>query len=544
MSGGEVPKLVASRFELLKVDSMSIPVDIQSDELSKCLFSESNDAYFVIDPAELSISALNPAAVRISGYKHAELEGVAIDDLLVGENDNAIRDLIDGCRKTAFIHSRDGYQLKCKDCVRDVNVSLSRLHGEMRTWSLIVLRDVTKRRELERSLKQSNDRYRDALAELKDSRETIILQEQMRAVSLLASGVAHDLNNLLSPIVTLSTLLMTNSGLDESVRQQLAVIQRSALGAADSVRRLSRYRQVESSGQQAVSLRELIDDLSHVASLRLRSLHEQNGKSISFCISADDSLPDVRGTEAGIRQVLLNLVFNAIDAAGDGGNVVVQATSLNEGVSVEVADDGVGMDPETLAHCFDAFFTTKPEGAGIGLSISKGTIESYSGSIEAESSVGAGSRFRFWLPALAGAEEKRDFAINSDCSVVDGLSVLCVEDDGCVRASLVSLLEAMGASVEQAADGATGISMSRSRSYDAVITDLWMDGVSGWDVIQAMRRDSDPTPVCILSGWEESEVIRQAPLGIRPDRVLSKPVVASQLYDFLVEAAKVSKGRT
>ena len=239
--------------------------------------------------------------------------------------------------------------------------------------------------------------------------------------------------------------------------------------------------------------------------------------------------------------MLLNLVFNAIDAVTDGGSVVVRATAMNDGVCVEVADDGVGMDAETVARCFDAFFTTKPEGAGIGLSICQGTIESYGGRIEVESSSGAGSKFRFWLPVMQS--EQSNVVMADDESDLEGLSVLCVDDDSSVRASLVSLLETMGLHVDQAGDGATGISMIRARRYDAVITDLWMNGVSGWDVIQAMRRDSNPTPVCILTRWEESEVIRQAPAGIRPDRILSKPLVASQLCDFLSDVAKVSRNR-
>lgn len=464
---------------------MSIPADIQPDELSQCLFSESNDAYFVVDPSELKIITVNPAAQRISGYTRAELTGIQIDELLVGENEAAIRELCDGCRKTSFLHSMDGYQLKCNGCLKDVNISLSRLHGELRTWSLIVLRDVTDRKELERSLRQSNDRYRKALTELKESRETIVLQEQMRAVNLLASGVAHDLNNLLSPIVTLSSLLLANPDLSETVKKQIEVIERSAVGAADSVRRLSRYKAVDASSQGPVSIEPLLNDLSEVASLRLRSLEQQKGLSINFSVSVEDDLPTVCGTAEGLRQVLMNLVFNAIDAVEDGGQVVVRATAWNNGVSVEVDDDGAGMAPETLNRCLDAFFTTKPDGAGIGLSISQGTIESYGGRVDVESELGCGSKFRFWLPSLFAPKD--EVMIADDNRTIEGLSVLCVDDDHGVRNSLASLLEALGVSVDQAADGATGITMSRSRSYDAVITDLWMDGVSGWDVVHALR---------------------------------------------------------
>jgi len=421
---------------------MSIPVDIQPDELSKCLFSESNDAFFVIDPAQLQIMTVNPAAQRISGFSRAELAGRSIDDVLVGEDSNSIRELADGCRKTAFIHSLDGYQLRCKGRMKDVNISLSRLHGELKTWSLIVLRDVTDRKELERSLKQSNDRYRQALTELKASRETLILQEQMRAVSLLASGVAHDLNNLLSPIVTLSRLLISNSSIDDTARRQLEVIERSALGAAESVRRLSRYQTAENLGPVPVSIEQLLTDISEVVRLRLRSHQQISGPLIRFSVSIDDDLPLVCGTEAALHQVLLNLVFNAVDAVEEGGQVVITARACNDGVEVEVADDGVGMTSETAARSLDPFFTTKPEGAGIGLTICQGTIDSFGGRLEVESKPGRGSKFRFWLPTDSGQinEDARD----DDFGSVQGISVLCVDDDDAVRDSLVELLGAMG----------------------------------------------------------------------------------------------------
>lgn len=521
---------------------MSIPIDIQPDELSKSLFSESNDAFFVIDPGALQIMTVNPAAQRISGFSRAELAGRSIDDVIVGEDSNSIRELTEGCRKTAFIHSLDGFQLQCKDRMKDVNISLSRLHGEVRTWSLIVLRDVTDRKELERSLKQSNDRYRQALTELETSRETIVLQEQMRAVSVLASGVAHDLNNLLSPIVTLSGLLISNSAIDDTARRQLEVIERAALGAVESVRRLSRYQKAEKTSQEPVSIQQLLTDVSEVVRLRLRNDQQISGTLIRFRVSIDDDLPMVCGTETALHQVLLNLVFNAVDAVEEGGQVVVSARACNHGVEVEVADDGVGMTSETAARSLDPFFTTKPEGAGIGLTICQGTIDSFGGRLEVESEPGRGSKFRFWLPTYSGqiTEDARD----DDFGSVQGISVLLVDDDDAVRNSLVVLLAAMGAIVDQASDGRTAISMSRAGGYDAVITDLWMEGVSGWDVIQAIRQDSSEVPICVLSGWEESEIIKQAPAGLRPDRILTKPVVPGKLLKFLSQATNGRKQKS
>ena len=364
------------------------------------------------------------------------MTGRSIDEVLIGETSSSIGELADGCRKTAFSHSLDGYQLRCKECLKDVNISLSRLHGELRTWSLIVLRDVTDRKELERSLKQSNERYSQALTQLKISRETMILQEQMRAVSLLASGVAHDLNNLLSPIVTLSGLLIAKSTIDETSRGQLEVIERSALGADESVRRLSHYQVAEAPRQESVSIERLLKDVSEVVQLRLRSHQQIKETSIGFSVSVEDDLPEVCGSEAGLRQVLLNLIFNAVDAVENGGQVIVTATACNDGVSVEVVDDGVGMAPDAVIRCRDLFFTTKPEGEGIGLSISQGTIDSYGGRLDVESEPGRGSNFRFWLPTHSG--QMNDDLVADDSELVKGISVLCVDDDDAVRDSLVA----------------------------------------------------------------------------------------------------------
>ena len=148
--------------------------DIRSDELSRCLFNESNDAYFVVDPQRLTVIDVNPAARRFTGLRREELIGRPVEEILVGETAAATSRMVAGCRNTEFLHSMDGFGLQTPSGRMHVNVTVSRLHGESRIWCLIVVRDVTKQKELKASLQQSNERYREALEELCKSRELFI----------------------------------------------------------------------------------------------------------------------------------------------------------------------------------------------------------------------------------------------------------------------------------------------------------------------------------------------------------------------------------
>ena len=506
---------------------------IHSDELSRCLFNESNDAFFVVDPDSLIVSDVNPTARRITGSGRGELVGRSIHDLVVGDTTGAVDELIDSCRRTTFFHAHDGYQLQSAWGPKDVSVSLSRLHGETRTWCLVVLRDITARQELQRSLTRANQRYEQALAELKASRETITRQEQMRAIGHMASGVAHDLNNLLSPILNLSTVLLKDSTLADSARQQIGIIESSARDAAESVRRLQRYQFEESQPAASVSVAELILEIPEMTRPRWDNEQQIQGGPIDLDVSATDDLPCVNGAASELRQVLLNLVLNALDAMPSGGRLTVRARPETEGVCVEVSDTGHGMTPADQRRCLDAFYTTRPEGAGLGLSLSLGIIEGRGGRLNVESEPGAGTTVRFWLPA-SDAELPAPQPVPTPSSEV---SVLWIEDDPIVLESMVVLLQTMDVEVTPAEGGAAGIELIESQPFDVVMTDVGMTPVSGCDVIRAARLSQPETPICALSGWSREQLKRHMETGTVPDRILTKPVEADQLQALLADVA-------
>lgn len=514
--------------------------NIQADELSRCLFNESNDAYLVVDPTNLSVADVNPTARRITSYSRSDLIGRPIDGLVFGDSPGQVEELVESCRNTTFFHAHDGYQLQCKAGRKDVSISISRLHGESKIWCLVVVRDITARKELQRSLTQANQRYEQALAELRTSRETITRQEQMRAIGHMASGVAHDLNNLLSPILNLSTVLLKDSTLTESTRQQIEIIELSARDAAESVRRLQRYRFEDSEEAGSVSVSDLIREIPEMTRPRWETEQQIKGGPIEVIVSIEDGLPRVAGVESELRQVLLNLVLNAVDAMPDGGRISVRAHKETGGVCVEVSDTGCGMTPAEQRRCLDAFYTTRREGAGLGLSLSLGIIEDRGGRLDVESEHGTGTTIRFWLPAAEeGANE-----VEPPVSAPSGLSVLCVEDDLLVLESMVVLLETMDAVVTPADGGVAGVELIESESFDAIITDIGMSPVSGWDVIRAARTAQPGIPVCVLSGWAREKLNRHMTADSEPDRILSKPVETDLLRQFLADVAgnRIARG--
>ncbi len=173
---------------------------IHPKELARCLFNETNDAFFIVDPQSLHILDVNPAAQRLTGCRKKALLAANLDEFLEGADADSTHSLLQACHSTSFFHSREGYTLKRNDGTSlAVNVSVSRIHGETVTLGLVVVRDVTKRTLAQESLRETNERLQMALNDLKHSQAMLVQQERMRALAYMASGAAHELNNLLSP---------------------------------------------------------------------------------------------------------------------------------------------------------------------------------------------------------------------------------------------------------------------------------------------------------------------------------------------------------
>ncbi|HLM56516.1 MAG TPA: ATP-binding protein [Pyrinomonadaceae bacterium] len=380
------------------------------------------------------------------------------------------------------------------------------------------------------------------IAEQDRIREQYAQIEKLSALGELASGVAHDFNNTLAGILGRAQLLMRTQD-PEKIRRGLEVIIKSAEDGAKTVRRIQDFaRQRRAHALEPVAVGQLLSDVSEMTRPRWKDRAEAAGVHITLRLRTDSNAM-VHGDGSELREVLVNMVFNAVDAMPEGGTLTLASAEEGGRVVLSVGDTGVGMTQEVRSRIFDPFFTTKGEaGLGLGLAVSYGIIRRHEGSIEVESRVGAGTTFRISLPAAAkaatparapGQDEKKAGGAQTPS---DSLKVLVVDDEPTVRELLCEILEAEGHRVCAAASGFEALAHFRGGRFDAVFTDIGMPGMSGWELAHAIRQEDGLVPIAVVTGWGEAlgSVERKA---ARVDWVVTKPFTADRIAELAREAA-------
>ena len=270
-------------------------------------------------------------------------------------------------------------------------------------------------------------------------------QERLRALGQMASGVAHDVNNALTPIVSYSEILLeTQPDLPETVRYYLQIIKQSGEDVAQIVSRMREFyrRRSGSEALEEVDINQIIHDVIELTRPRWRDISQRDGISIEFRQELERPLPALPSDSSELREALINLVFNAVDALPQGGMITFVTRSLAAGqggsgeprLQIDVKDNGIGMDEKTKQHCLEPFFSTKSlrGGTGLGLAMVYGMMQRHEGAIEIESSPGEGTCFRLTFPL----REKKAGPARDPAPVVQperSLRVLCVDDEELIR---------------------------------------------------------------------------------------------------------------
>jgi len=266
---------------------------------------------------------------------------------------------------------------------------------------------------------------------------------------------------------------------------------------------------------------------------------------IDLRLELADEVPVVMGGESELRDALINLVFNAVDAMPDGGELVLRTRAVQSGdaphAEVEIVDSGVGMDEETCRRCLEPFFTTKGErGTGLGLAMVYGAMQRHGAAIDIRSTPGRGTTVVLRFPAPPAATAQRRDAPDADAKPAP-MRILVVDDDSVVLRSLQDILEADGHAVVAAAGGQAGIDAFnaahlRGEPFAVVLTDMGMPYVDGRKVASAIKQTSARTPVIMLTGWGQRLVGNGAPEHV--DQVLGKPPKLRDLRQALLRAAR------
>jgi PAS domain S-box-containing protein len=379
-----------------------------------------------------------------------------------------------------------------------------------------------------------------AYDELRHTQQQIMQQERLRALGQMASGIAHDINNAISPMsLYTESLLEREKHLSEAGRKQLQTIQRAVDDVAQTVARMGEFYRLrdQRSASQPVDLNLLAEHVVDLTRARWSDMAQQRGAVIEMKLEQDAALPAIPAVESQIRDALVNLVFNAVDAMPNGGRLTIRTrvAAAPRHAVIEVADTGVGMDEKTRRRCLEPFFTTKGErGTGLGLAMVYGIAERHGATLEIESEPGRGTTVRL---SFAPLEEKRAIASPAGSSHVGPQRILIVDDDPLLLRSLRDALESDGHDVVAAAGGQAGInafveSHAEGKPFPVVITDLGMPHVDGRKVASTIKASVPDTVVLMLTGWGRRLAAEgDIPSGV--DAVLSKPPKLMELRSAL-----------
>jgi signal transduction histidine kinase/ActR/RegA family two-component response regulator len=401
-----------------------------------------------------------------------------------------------------------------------------------------------KEAELHQALKQAYD-------DLRQTQEAAMQQERLRALGQMSSGIAHDINNAISPAsLYVETLLEREPNLSPRTREYLEITQRALADVAHTVGRMREfYRAREPELVLApVDLNRIIRQVVDLTRARWSDMPQQRGTVIDVRMELAPVLGPMAGIESEIREALTNLIFNAVDAMPDGGALTLRTSdgyaasgaSRAGYVQVEVIDSGTGMDEEARRRCLEPFFTTKGErGTGLGLAMVYGVIRRHSAEIEIDSAPGSGTTVRLRFAAAAAVESASPAAPDAQPS---SLRLLVVDDDPQLLKSLRDVLENDGHLVIPARGGQEAIDVLRATAegrqpFGAVITDLGMPHVDGVRVASAVKSVSPATRVILLTGWGQ-KLIAEGDVPPNVDRVLSKPPKLRELREALAQCVQ------
>jgi PAS domain S-box-containing protein len=376
-----------------------------------------------------------------------------------------------------------------------------------------------------------------AYDDLRQTQQVVAQQDRLKALGQMASGIAHDINNAITPLaISTEMLLETEPHLSAEARATLVMMQHAIEDVAHTVSGLRGfYRERESQpALTAVDLDALLKEVVALTRARWSDMPQERGVAIAVSTEAAPDALRIDGVESELRQALINLVFNAVDAMPDGGALTLRTRVIGSAIAsrppdriaIEVADTGIGMSAEIRQRCLEPFFTTKGErGTGLGLAMVYGVVQRHNADIELDSEVGKGTtvRLTFAIPAAVAAES----TTRKQPPRVSHLRLLVIDDDPMVLKSMRAALEVDHHVVTTEDGGQAGIDAFRraqqeGRPFAAVITDLGMPYVDGRRVAAAIKEEAPHMPVILLTGWGQ-RMLDDSDVPSSVDRVLAKP---------------------
>ena len=487
----------------------------QSEERYRAVVKQSTDGIFLVDIDDGRILDSNPAFQTQLGYSADELLRLTLYQIDAYNRESVDENIEEILTNQEHYLGARRYFRKNGTLV-DVEVSVHLISYGGREVMCALVRDITDRRRLENEM---------------------VRLERMRALGEMAQGIAHNFNNILAVVLGYAELARDRLN-DPVCAADLDEVISSALRGEELVQRLSQaVRQEEDTDLEPVALNGMIPQILEATRPRWKDEPEARGQSVEVVTRLSETQP-VSGSDSGVHDILINLLFNAVDALPDGGTITIETSQVGRNIVLTITDNGIGMDEDTRQRVFEPFFTTKMDvGTGLGLATVYGTVHRWGGDIQVESEEGKGTSVTLRLPAWS--EPKPVETLTAEVRrLVRRANILVVEDDESICGMLTKMLSADHV-VEYSLDGREAIDRFAAGAYDVVLIDLGMPDVSGDQVATAVKARNPEVSTVLITGWvlEESDPRLQA-----FDFTLEKPVRGAILRDVVAQAVELRDG--
>jgi PAS domain S-box-containing protein len=487
----------------------------ESEARYRAVFDQGGEGVILVDAETGRILDANRAAQRMLGYSFGELTALHAQDVVI-DSAAVVSGHLDEVRRDRVVYAGDAV-LRRKDgtqVVGEVTSTLVALRGRDVVCS--VVRDAGERRRLEEQLRQT---------------------QRLEAVGRLASGVAHDVNNLLQAVSSAAALLRARG--DDGTRARAAdTLEAQVAAGAALTRQLSLIARHDRPASAPIDLNRVVADMGEF----LRRVMRENVRL--ELEAAPGALPTV-GDRGRLEQVLINLVANASDAMPAGGRATIRTGRDGETVWFEVCDRGPGIPPSLRERVFEPFFTTREGGqhAGLGLTVVQRIVDEHGGRITVTSRPGEGTAFRVALPVLPGGAPEEAASASEEAAAGAGgaAAVLLVEDGDDTRQGLAEMIALLGYSVVAFASAEEAMASAAADSADLLLTDYMLPGATGADLARSLLQRRPALRAIVMSGYAAEHAI---PHGDPRLRFLAKPfgidVLAAALRAALASATPAS----
>ncbi len=484
------------------------------------LLDVATDAILVRD-LDNQILFWNKGAERLYGWKALEAVGKNALDLLDGEQQAKLKQvqkiLLQNGEWQGELHqlTKDD-----KEVIVESRWTLVRDEEGQPKSILVVNTDITQKKQLEAQFLRA---------------------QRMESIGTLASGIAHDLNNVLTPILMTAQLLEAEPQ-EERYQRLLPVLVANAKRGANLVKQVLSFAKGLEGKFTILQVKHLISEIKQI-------IKETFPKSLEIRTDIPQSLWTVSGDATQLHQVLMNLCVNARDAMPDGGRLSICAENqfidrsyaqmhldaqVGSYIVVTVTDTGMGIPPEILDRIFEPFFTTKElgKGTGLGLSTVMGIIKSHNGFINVSSVIGKGTEFKVYIPAIESTEA--EVLEETELPIGHGELVLVVDDEVAIREITKTSLEAYNYKVITACDGIEAIALYAEHrdEISIVLTDMMMPSMDGLTTIRTLRKINPQVKIIAISGLASGDKLA-AVIGTGVKTFLSKPFTTQELLKTL-----------